>query len=87
MEIKCTNCGYEGLRSEFRYLGLADAAGSDAYRLCPKCGWALYTEELDITDQGPGVPVWGMRALGRRAKRPSGGQGGSEGTKGEKGNG
>jgi len=69
LEIKCSNCGHEGLRSEFVYLGLADGAGTDAYRLCPKCNWAVYSEEMDITDNSPGVAVWGMKALGRRSAR------------------
>ena len=85
MEIKCPNCGHEGLRSEFVYLGLVDGAGSDAYRLCPKCNWAVYSEEMDITDSSPGIAVWGMKALGRRSsRRPAKGVKEGEGMKGEK---
>ena len=71
MEIKCPNCGYEGWRSEFRYLCPVDSAGPDVYRLCPECKFAVYSEEIDITDASPGVKVWGMKAFGRRARRPS----------------
>lgn len=61
MPITCDNCGYKGLKSEFRFLNTADSAGIDVYRQCPKCHCAVYSEELE--EEPPGIGLWGATKL------------------------
>lgn len=63
LKLKCNNCGYEGSKAEFKYLHLADSAGPNSYRLCPKCQFALYCDELEEGEQYTGEGVWGAGPL------------------------
>ena len=63
MALKCDNCGYEGLRSEFRALGRAADPSPDMYRQCPKCKCAVYSDELELDEQSPTLKVWGLSSL------------------------
>ena len=62
-EMKCTSCGYKGSKAEFRYLGLANSAGPDSYRRCPKCKASVYCDELNVGEQFTGEGVWGAGFL------------------------
>jgi len=44
--MKCENCGYEGLKSTFRYLYNTTLDSQTAYRECPKCYKWLLNDEL-----------------------------------------
>jgi len=63
MALKCDNCGYEGLRSEFRALGRARDPAPDMYRQCPKCKCAVFSDELELDEQSPPLNVWGLSSL------------------------
>jgi len=63
MPIKCDNCGYEGLRSEFRVLCRAADPSPDMYRQCPKCKCAVYSDELELDEQSPPLKIWGLGSL------------------------
>ena len=65
MTIKCKACGFEDSKAAFKYLGLAESAGPNCYRLCPRCQAAVYCDELDL-DYGkarPGEEIWGTGPL------------------------
>ncbi|MDY6880718.1 MAG: hypothetical protein V2J25_00575 [Desulfatiglans sp.] len=72
MTVKCDNCGHEGSKAEFRYLGLAESAGPNSYRLCPRCHAAIFCEELEGSDRSSGRTVWGVGPLRGRVftKKP-----------------
>lgn len=63
MTLKCDHCGHEGSKAEFKYLGLAESAGPNAYRFCPLCHTAFYCDELEEGDQFSGKGVWGAGPL------------------------
>lgn len=43
--VKCENCGYEGVKSEFRYLYNTTLDAETAYRECPQCyAWVVVNE-------------------------------------------
>ena len=63
MPVKCDQCGHEGSKAEFRYLGLAESAGPNSYRLCPRCHTAFFCDELEDREQSPGKTVWGAGPL------------------------
>ncbi|GAB6273488.1 MAG: hypothetical protein STSR0004_03510 [Peptococcaceae bacterium] len=45
--MKCEHCGYEGVKSTFRYLYNTTLDAETAYRECPKCfGWVV-SDELE----------------------------------------
>jgi len=67
--MKCDKCGHEGTRAEFKYLGMANEAGADSMRLCPKCRAAVYCDELAEDEKTSEVKVWGMRVLGKKIER------------------
>ena len=63
MKLKCKKCGCEGSKAEFKYLHLADSAGPNTYRQCPKCQAGVYCDELDEGEQFSGEGVWGAGPL------------------------
>ena len=69
MQFKCDNCGYEGSKAEFRFLGHVDSAGSDCYRQCPKCHVAVYSEEVGEAEDYSGKDVWGAGQMRGRVFR------------------
>ncbi len=77
--FKCEWCGYEGDVSEFRYLSLAEEAGPNTYRQCPKCNRGVYCEELEFDSLGE--DVWGTggmrgQVFSRRSSKDKKGSGG-----------
>lgn len=59
--MKCTECGLEKPKSEFRYLYNAKIDGSVALRQCPQCAAWLAVDELHgAADRlvRPGDTVW-----------------------------
>ncbi len=45
--VKCESCGYEGVKSEFRYLYNTTLDAETAYRECPKCYGRVVVNELE----------------------------------------
>ena len=63
--MKCTECGYKGGLSDFRYLYNARIDGSISIRQCPKCQVVLSCNELKEELTGtvaPGEAPWGKSA-------------------------
>lgn len=61
--LKCDKCGYEGSRSEFRYVSQACQIGPATYRRCPQCGRLVYCGEMEEDERIHGVNVWGLSKL------------------------
>ena len=61
--LVCAACGYQGLKSDFKYIRLAHSAGPDSFRQCPKCKSEIYCDELEDGDQFTGAGVWGAGYL------------------------
>jgi len=58
--IKCSKCGYEGGRAEWKYVGNLNMIGSLAYRKCPGCGHFEVCDELTSDEQYRGPEPWGI---------------------------
>ena len=63
--MKCTECGYEAEKGQFRYLYNARIDASIAMRQCPNCEEVLAVDELVATVKqkvGRGEAPWGKSA-------------------------
>lgn len=63
--MKCTECGYESAKANFRYLYNARIDDSITLRQCPNCqSWIAVDELAGIVKQkvGPGEAPWGKSA-------------------------
>ena len=67
--MKCTKCGHEGSRAVFRYVGPVDVGVRNSIRQCPGCGSHTFCDEFAEDEKMGEVEVWGLKALGRGAKR------------------
>jgi len=63
--MKCTECGYESPKAEFRYLYNARIDDSITLRQCPGCQAWIAVDELtgEVKQKvGPGEAPWGKSA-------------------------
>lgn len=72
---KCDKCGYEGNRSEFKYIGQAQETGAMSLRRCPKCAYLVTCDEIAEDEERNFTTVWGMSSLrGKIFKGKKGGK-------------
>jgi len=63
--LKCEKCGFEGYRSDFKYVGAqidpdGQVTSGGSYRRCMKCGNLVFCEDFVEDYLAPSLKVWGM---------------------------
>ena len=58
--MRCSKCGYDGGKAEWRYAGNATFSGSSSYRKCPGCGHLETCDEILSEIQYKGPEPWGL---------------------------
>jgi len=66
--LKCTICGFEGYRSDFKYVGAqidpyGQVTNGGSYRRCTKCGSLVFCEDFVEDYLAPSLNVWEMSPL------------------------
>ena len=67
--MKCTKCGHEGSRAEFKYMGPMESGFRKSIRRCPQCNQLTECDEMAEDEVVGDAGAWGLKALGKKIQK------------------